>query len=182
MTTQSTQATGQKWLEFQGISLLSWRREDSNWPPEGMSFKKATEDQVCFVGDTLPKAYCDNIDEYRWANGGEGVQVIGSHRSKSCYLPVYGLDIPSLGVRAVLSNNFHVWSVSIELPRAVDLSMFKDRMSTEPCDPMYCYGFENRWVYNTPEHNPCVFTVQMGSRYDIYALFMSIAHQLRATK
>lgn len=183
MTTQAaTQAPAQKWLVFQGPSLLSWRREESNWPREGMSYKGATEDQVCFVGDTLPKAYCTNFDEYRWANGGEGVQVIGSHCSKSCDLPVYGLDIPHLGVRAVISNNFHVWSVSIELPRAVDLSAFADRMTKEPCDSIYCYGFDARWVYNTPAFNPCIFTVQMSSRYDIYAMFLSIAHQLRATK
>lgn len=172
----------QKWLVFQGSTLLSWRREDSNWPEEGMTFKGATEDQVCFVGDTLPKAYCTNRDEYRFAAQGMGVQVIGSHRSKSCNLPVYGLDIPHLGVRAVLSNNFHVWVLSLELPRPVDLSMFEGRMSTTPCVPMYCSGFAEHWVYNTPAYNPCVFTVEMMSRYDIYALFMSIAHQLRATK
>lgn len=183
MTTQAaTQAPAQKWLVFQGPSLLSWRREDSNWPDDKMLYKGATESQVCFVGDTLPKAYCTNIDEYRWANGGEGVQVIGGHRSKSCDLPVYGLDIPHLGVRAVLSDNFHGWVVSVETPKPVDLSMFVGRMSDKPCNPMYCSGFESRWVYGPPSLNPCVFTVEMWSQYDVYAMFLSIAHQLRATK
>lgn len=147
-----------------------------------MNFKKATEGQVCFVGDTLPKAYCTSKEEYRFAVDGMGVQVIGSHRSKSCDLPVYGLDIPHLGVRAVLSDNFHGWVVSVETPKPVDLSMFDSRMSDKPCVPMYCSGFEDRWVYGTRAHNPCVFTVEMWSQYDIYAMFMTIAHQLRTAK
>ena len=178
----TNQTAVQKWLVFKGQSLSSWRRDDSNWPGENMKFKGAVEDQVCFVGDTLPKAYCTTSDEYSFASQGDGIQVVGSHRSKSCDLPVYGLDIPHLGVRAVLSNNFHGWVVSVELPRAVDLSMFDGMMSKEPCNPMYCSGFTHGWVYGPRSLNPSVFTVEMGSRYDIYAMFLSIAHQLRATK
>lgn len=177
----TVQATAQKWLVFSGPSLLSWRRGD-NWPGDEMLYKKATEDQVCFVGDTLPRAYCTNIDEYRWASQGEGVMVIGSHRSKSCDLPVYGLDIPHLGMRAVLSNNFHGWVVSVETPSPVDMSMFANKMSTEPCNPIYCSGFDTRWVMGPPGLDQCVFTATMGLSHDIYAMFLIIAHQLRTKK
>lgn len=167
-------------LVFSGPSLLSWRQVDSNWPEEGKTFKKATEGQVCFVGDTLPKAYCTRREEYRYAVDGLGVQVIGGHRSKSCDLPVYGLDIPHLGVRAVLSDNFHGWVVSVETPKLVDLSMMEGRMSTKPCDPMYCSGFRGDWVLGAYENiETRAFTVEMWSQYDVYALFMTIAHQLR---
>jgi hypothetical protein len=169
-------------LAFQGSSLLNWRRDEGNWPDKKMYYYNATADQVCFVGDTLPKAWCDTIDEYRWANGNEGVQVIGLHTSKSCHLPVYGLDIPTLGVRAVLSYNFHQWTVSLELPRAVDLSMFKDRMTAEALSPIYCYGFSDSWVKGPYTPDALLFTVQMWSQHDIYAMFMFITHQLRAAK
>lgn len=174
--------TATVWLQFDGEPLIDWRRKDSNWPRETVNFAKSTEYQVCFVGDTLPKAYCANADEYRYANGGAGVMVIGSHRSKSIDLPVYGVDIPSLGVRAVISDNFHQWTVSVELPRPVDLSQFKDVMSMDRQDPSYCYGFEGRWVYPSPEESPTIWTTRMSSTYDIYAVFMSIAHQLRTGK
>lgn len=169
-------------LDFKGESLLSWCREDSNWPDEKMLYKKATEHQVMFVRDTLPKAYVSTQEEYNFATEDLGTQVIGTHISKSCDLPVYGLDIPSLGVRAVLSNNFYGWVVSIESPKPVDMSMFEGRISQEPCKPIYCSGFKEQWVLGTPAQNPCVFTVEMWSEYDLYALFMRLSHQLRAAK
>lgn len=172
------QATAPKWLVFNGPSLLSWRRVESNWPQDEMLWKKATEDQVCFVGDTLPKAYSVNIDERLFASE-YGIQVIGGHTSKSCDLPVYGVDIPSIGVRAVLSNNFYGWAVSLEIPRVVDLSMFDDRVSKEAIDPLYCSGFEGRWVKGPRSVDPCAFTTQVWSQHDLYAMFLSISHQVR---
>lgn len=168
-----------RWLDFSGIPLLQWRRDESNWPDDKMLYKGATEGQVCFVGDTLPRAYCNTREDYKFAQEGMGVRVIGGHTSKSCYLPVYGLDIPHLGVRSVMSNNFYRWVVSIDLPRPVDLSMFDDRMSTEACNPLYCSGFDARWVLGPKSHYPMAFTVEMGSREDIYAMFLFINHALR---
>ena len=74
-------STQQNGLVFQGPSLLSWRRQDSNWPEDGMKFKSSMVDQVCFVGDTLPKAYCNDSDQYRWANGGDS-HILGDRRGR----------------------------------------------------------------------------------------------------
>lgn len=168
-------------LKFTGVPLLEWCRTDGSWPDDGKLFKNATVEQACFVRDKLPCAFALDRSEYERHQGGDGTVVIGTHRSKSCVLPVYGLDIKSLGVRAVMRNNFHNWVVSITMPRQVDLAMFKAQGARldEPVNAVYCEGFEGRWVLGSYDHDPCAFTIELNDSYALYALFMTIAHQLR---
>lgn len=168
-------------LEFSGAPLLEWCRTDGSWPDDGMAYKGAMVDQVCFVRDKLPCAFAQDRSEYSHHQSGDGTAVIGTHRSKSCVLPVYGLDIKSLGVKAVMRNNFYNWVVSITMPRQVDLAMFKAQGARldEPVNAVYCEGFEGRWVLGSYDHDPCAFTIELNDSYALYALFMTIAHQLR---
>jgi len=146
-----------------------------------MIFKNATVEQVCFVRDKLPCAFALDRSEYERHQGGDGTIVIGTHRSKSCVLPVYGLDIKSLGVRAVMRNNFHNWVVSITMPRPVDLSAFKTQGArlSEAINHVYCEGFQDRHVLGSYDQDRCAFTVELHDNYGLYAMYMMIAHQLR---
>lgn len=168
-------------LEFSGTPLLEWCRTDGSWPDDSRVYKNAAVDQVCFVRNKLPCAFVQDRDEYSRHQSGDGTVVIGTHRSKSCVLPVYGLDIKSLGVKAVTRGNFYNWAVSITTPRPVDLSMFKAQGArlSEPVNPVYCEGFEDRWVLGSYDQDPCAFTIELNDDYALYALFMTIAHQLR---
>jgi hypothetical protein len=168
-------------LEFSGVPLLEWCRAAGSWPDDGMIYKNATVDQVCFVRDKLPCAFVQGRDEYSRHQSGNDTVVIGTHRSKSCVLPVYGLDIKSLGVKAVMRNNFYNWAVSITMPRPVDLSMFKAQgvRFGAPVNAVYCEGFEDRWVLGSYAQDQCAFTIELNNNYALYALFMMIAHQLR---
>ena len=170
-------------LEFSGPALLAWCRGD-NWPAKEMLYANATVHQVLFVRDTLPSAFAKDREEYR-AHSSDldrpATMVVATHRSKSCNLPVYGLAIASLGVRAVLRGNFHDWKVSIDAPAPVDLSAFASRTNlAEQINPVYCEGFDESLVLGPHATSPRRFTVSIGDEYDVYALFLTMAHQLRA--
>ena len=166
-------------LDFDGQDLLAWCRVDDNWPRKEMFYKDAVEDQVLFVRDQLPKAYAADQAEYTRATSGEGTKVVGLHTSKSCVIPVYGIDIPSLGVRAVLSYNFHNWVVSVTLPRPVDLSIVGDLSTAKPVASCYASGFKDEWCFGVPTPTATKFTLFLGNKYEVYLFFRNLAYQLR---
>ena len=176
---------GAKRLDFDGEAILAWCRGD-NWPAETMIYAGAVKRQVMFMRDTLPSAFAADGEEYRrhsFATEDAGTVVASTHRSKSCTLPVYGIDVRSLGLRAVVRDNFHNWKVSVEAPCPVDLALFKSRVNlSERIAPCYCEGFREEWVLGAHAENPRAFTVEMGSEHDVYALFLSMAAQLRGDR
>ena len=172
-------------LEFTGPSLLRWCRVESNWPGESMVYAGAMKRQVLFVRDTLPLTWAQSADEYarhsNYDGEGGGTQVIATHRSKSITLPVYGLDVPRLGLRAVVRDNFHNWKVSIAAERPIDLAPMGHLVDpTERVHSVYCEGFREEWVLGSHATDPRRFTVEMSREHDVYAMFLLIAHQLRA--
>ena len=172
-------------ISFDGEALLAWCRGD-NWPAATMIYESAVKRQVMFMRDTLPYAFTIDGEEYhRHASATEdaGTVVASTHRSKSCVLPVYGIDVRSLGLRAVVRGNFHNWMVSVEAPRPLDLAMFAHSTDlSNRIDSCYCEGFREEWVLGPHAKNPRAFTVEMNGEHDVYALFLSMAHQLRGAK
>ena len=65
--------------------------------------------------------------------------------------------------------------------RALDLEMFARCTNlSERIVSCYCEGFREEWVLGPHAENPQAFTVEMSSEHDVYALFLSMAHQLRS--
>jgi hypothetical protein len=110
-----------------------------------------------------------------------GVRVVSVHTSKSCKLPVYGIDyIP--GLVLTLRGNFHNWQISVKSERDLDLDLFGVGESEERgISHCYCEGFPGcRWSPNTYPDNKKDFTVTVwGPRERVYTLLWQIGKNFR---
>ena len=110
-----------------------------------------------------------------------GVKVVSTHTSKSCKLPVYGIDyIP--GLVLTLRGNFYNWQISVKSDR--DLNLELDGLaSSEKRDISHCYceGFpEDRWSGNTYAENPRDFTLTVwGPEERVYTILWQIGRNFK---
>lgn len=158
-------------LKFSGPTLLEWRKTGNMSP--------GSAHQVGFVGDNLPIACSIDRDEYTMIR--ERVRIVGQHTSKSVSLPVFGIEIPHLGLSAVLSNNFCDWTVSVAIPRGVDITSMRYFVFMDALDSTLCPGFEDGWVRGAYSPTATEWTVQtINTEAAVFALFHTICTQLRA--
>jgi hypothetical protein len=159
----------------EGLGLLDWCRARPEIP-ESMSYRNAHWAQACFVRDFLPCAWGIDEDERQAHTRGDATRVIGVHCSKSIYLPVYGIDIPRLGVRAVLRNNFYDWNVSIDSlhPCPSPGRLF----SEDNIDYCFFQGFPPEWCFKSYQENPKRFSFYVNGNYSLYAYFTLLARNI----
>lgn len=109
------------------------------------------------------------------------VKVVSTHKSKSCKLPVYGIDfIP--GIVLTFRGNFHNWQISVKAERDLDLDLVGVGGSEErEISHCYCEGFpRERWSGNTYPDNKRDFTVTIwGPDERLHTLFWQIAKNFR---
>lgn len=110
-----------------------------------------------------------------------GVKVVSTHTSKSCKLPVYGIDyIPGLSM--TLRDNFHNWQISVKADRDIHIDLKGVGSSEEgSIHHCYCEGFpEDRWSGNTYPDNKREFTITIwGPQERVYLLLWQIAKNYR---
>ncbi len=176
------------------LQLQEWYRQ---WLEEYKDSNKiyarvngeASLPQAHFVRDVLPSVIWGNT----WSEVcDQHVTVIGEHTSKSVRLPVYGIEVPHLGLRLVMRYNYFDWNASIisERPIEADLQGFETAFGTgQPragwCEgdswgycffqgfpPEYCFG---PWVLNSRKFSLCI-----EDNYNLFTFVWLITRYLRA--
>ena len=152
--------------------LLEWMRSTPDIEDK-MLWKKAAEQQMCFVRDTLALSLLH-----------VPVFVLSTHTSKSIKLPVYGMELRN-GIEVIMRENFYGWVVSIKTPIGMELMLdpVSDRFYGESREVSegqykhdadiphcYCEGFSEDWVYPFYREGCRMCTVRIDSDYQLYTL------------
>jgi hypothetical protein len=148
--------------------------------------------QIVFLRDVLMRAVCEDEVEataYRPSNGGEpGVvsccEIIGTHTSQSCVLPVVRITPLGLGFVAWLRGNFYNWMVSIETTDGAEVdidhgTLFDPDAKHAAC---YCEGFPAGAVFGPYARNRARFTVCLDGQYEVFAMLHLISRWARRTR
>lgn len=162
----------------EGPALAAWWRAAADTIPEAMYYRKAAADQVLFVRDRLPAVWANSSEEYDAHSDGCATRVVGTHRSKSIELPVYGLEISRLGLRVVLRDNFYDWNLVVDSDRPVVIDPTR---LFPPNDLGSCFyqGFPAAWVEATPyAQSQTRFACYLENAYALHTFFHLVARAL----
>ena len=148
--------------------------------------------QIVFLRDVLMRAVCEDDVEanaYRPSNDGEpGVvsccEIIGTHTSRSCVLPVVRIKPIGVGFTAWLRGNFYNWMVSIETTDGAEVdidhgTLFDPNAKHAAC---YCEGFPSDAVFGSYASNRARFTVCLGSEYAVFTMLHLVSRWARRTR
>lgn len=170
-----------------GPTLRAWRSDRPAVAPE-MLWKAPADAQIAFVARVAVRAWARSYEEYYaavGAGGGEGVRVVGMHRSKSIDLPVYGLDLAaSHGLRVVARCNFHNWMVSVAARAPLPAAFGRDaRRLFNPATAhaaVYCEGFPAGWVFGAFAADRARFTLECdASEHEFFTLLFLLDRAAR---
>lgn len=148
----------------------------ANKPDDGLIYKDGLKPQVRFVQHTIYRDLffdkeCIGIDkysdEYDEAYDNFTPLVISTHKSKSVLLPVFELNLESVGVKLVLRNNFYDWNVSVESEKEIFCD-FKGLITEASYADCYCQGFPKNRIYGQYEEDRKRFTVCLSDDYKLY--------------
>lgn len=111
------------------MDLQKWISE--NLPNDELLWKGPMLKQVNWVRDRLVGLVSAGLDERIQ------VQVISTHMSKSCHLPVYQLLRRDLGLEIVLRSNFHDWKMSVISEDSINADFGGLFHTMSPIEPDY---------------------------------------------
>lgn len=156
---------------------------------EEMLWKSAAGAQIRFVRDELGRIVFPGLT---YAEMGEKIDVVSTHRSKSIDLPVFGLFRDDLGCRIFLRNNFYNWKVSVSsgVPIVADFTgLFH---TSPPPEPEYtgnplnsCYfeGFPEEIVYDYYDAgDKCKFSAEIHGDHSLWTTVFLIMRARGAVK
>ena len=144
------------------VDLTAWVRVNS--PEDCMLYKNRFSEQVCFVRDILAKLL--DIED-------NDVTVITTHNSKSITLPVYRLYSKKYNLEIILSDNFYLWSISVNSAEPIDvdfIGLFNEKSS------YFYYGFPKDKIYESYSKNKNQFSFHVYSKYNLYSVFYILRH------
>lgn len=143
--------------------LLQWMR---SWEiPETRIYRKAAENQACFVRDKL----CQDLLHVP-------VFVVSTHTSKSIKLPVYRFRMQN-GIIVTMRENFYGWVVSLKSPFEINLPediVHGDGGGNGDVTSCYCEGFKEDWVYPYATEKVRLTTFRVDDDYSLFALFREL--------
>lgn len=142
------------------VDLLTWSRV--NYPSVDMLYKDAYWKQIMEVRDYLPYLLASDYEQFKNIT----INVIGTHKSKSITLPVYEVNLPHIGIKLIMRNNFFDWKVSIISDTDIEIKnydLFKDRK----IEPVYCEGFKKEQVFGPYSENKKQFTIEIEDTYKL---------------
>lgn len=145
--------------------LLNYMR--GSYIDDNMIWKDRADEQMIFMRDDIALRLL-----------GVPVFHIGTHRSKSIELPVYGFVMRN-GTAVIARDNFHNIKVSVVPPKALPkkclpLDLITDGLSSDIHD-CYLEGFKKEWAYGRYEPGKKGgFTVEVYEKYDFYVLMYCI--------
>ncbi len=132
-------------------------------------------DQVRFVRDEVSSLLSRTYKEYR-----DLTDVVSTHRSKSCTLPVFFIDLPKDGVKIWMRYNFYNWNVSVESDRPLTCDFLHTFSIESGLSYCYCEGMEDKKFESYKDNNK-KFTVCIGNKYDVY-VFLSVLRKFLGIK
>lgn len=142
------------------VDLLTWSR--ANVPSDDMIFKDHYWKQIMVVRDHIPYLLIDNYEQFKELT----VNVIGTHKSKGIVLPVYEINLPHVGIKIIMRNDFFDWKVSVISEKDIELKksdLFKDK----EISPVYCEGFKKEHVFGPYSKNKKQFTIEIDDTYKL---------------
>ena len=175
---------------------FSERLGSNTW--NGLNYGKASQNQIMFVRDSIiktlhgtwafPPYEGENI--FNESNEERALRkpkflVVGSHRSKSCELPVYYLKLgEAVGdqpIEIVMRDNFHDWNVSVR--SAVPLKgVFTVLISK---NTSYCFyqGFPSEFIFEAySEENNKEFSFYLNTDQELWTFFWLLFHDALKSK
>jgi hypothetical protein len=146
---------------------------NNNPEDEGLLWGKAALTQAIFVRDNLAPL----------VTGRAGAEVISTHRSKSCELPVYQLNHPRQKLFMTMRGNFYDWKVSVTCPLSVSARLLHGLHNPDSgllCHAVYFEGFPDHLVYPPlrPEVDSCMFSLETRSNYSLWAITFLLARHV----
>ncbi len=154
------------------VDVTAWIRV--NEPDENLIYAKGLGDQVCFVRDRLCQLLRSTYEEWR----DNPPLVISTHYSKSVKLPVFQINLEKYGIEMVLRYNFYDWKISVKSDKPLDFDYMGLFNPTEEISYLYCEGFPRDKVYGSYEQSHSQFTIEIGSRYDLYTFIFLLKNYL----
>ena len=150
------------------------------WRNKGLIYEEAANKQVMWVRDKLINAISRSLWEKELRNNGiPKFFVVGEHRSKSCALPVYYINLGF--VRLVMRNNFYDWNISVDS----DSPIIGDIQDTINSDT-YCFfqGFPSDWKFSQYDvmNNNKRFSFWVTSDEELFVFFWLLSRILIGVK
>lgn len=151
-------------------------------------YAKSAEDQIMFVRDTLSSLFLrediksnftDKFNSEDWYKIRlNTVKVIGTHRSKSCKLPVYEISFVP-GNIITMRNNFYDWKVSVDSEKEINIE-YAGLFNPDASMSSVCFeGFPEDRCFGPYSNNKKQFSVEIFSEYALWAFLWQIANCLR---
>ncbi len=162
--------------QAEGKQLQEWANE--NKPADDLIYKNGYWDQIMFVRDVVTPLllWGGNYDEYKALE--QNTRVISTHRSKSVILPVFLIEMPD-GTRFTLRYNFYNWKVSVDSPKDVEADFLGLFDQNAQVHPVYCEGFDPKWVYGAYATNKRQFTIELpAGNYHLFTFFWIFAKKI----
>ncbi|HJY98888.1 MAG TPA: hypothetical protein VJ227_04190 [Patescibacteria group bacterium] len=158
--------------------LLKYRIPLQDWanafePGDEMLWKRGYWEQIVFVRDEIHRLFVATYEESKR----NPVMVVSMHTSKSIRLPVYNIKVP--GIEIWMRYNFFDWKVSIRSERPVPDVFHNIIRKDVKIHEVYFEGFSKDWIFGSYDENPCQFSVEVRTDYDLYAFLLVIADALR---
>lgn len=157
----------------------------NNEPSDTMIYRDGYWAQIRFIRDRLPELFHDIIYNNKYAvnytEASKRIVVINTHTSKSIKLPVVLIDLEdTLGFQLIMRNNFHDWKISV-LSSAFSIQadfggLFEQ---DEKINPIYCEGFEEKFVFDSYQNNKKFFTVEIRNDYQVYTFIFLVINSLK---
>lgn len=158
------------------VDVTAWIRV--NEPDEKLIYAKGLGEQVCFVRDTLCEMLRSTYEEWR----DNPPMVISTHYSKSVKLPVFQINLEKYGIEMILRYNFYDWKISVKSDKPLDFDCIGLFNPTAEISYHYCEGFPKDKVYGSYEQNHSQFTIEIGSRYNLYTFIFLLKKYLGIKK
>lgn len=154
-----------------GKSLIAWSA--GRLPPDDALWREAYHRQLTFVRHDLPRAWRAAPP----AEVHDTILVVGEHLERRIELPVYQVDLPTVGVVALLRSDFHRWTVAISATRPVRVAtsgLFDPSIGAPPWSRV---GMPAAWHFGAYNLDHARFTAVVATDLQLYALMHMVARR-----
>jgi hypothetical protein len=154
-----------------GKSIIAWSAERE--PPLDALWRDAYHRQMSFVLHDLPRAWrsAPTVEVL------DTILAVGFHRAKGIDLPIYQIDLPTLGITAMLRGDLHRWTVAVKREHATPIDsagLFDQERVAQPWESV---GIDTGWRFGSYAANPARFTAIVTTDFQVYTLLHMLVHK-----
>lgn len=167
-------------------------------------YSKAARGQILFIRDVIaplvfsgipykdiPDCTIDHPDGSAYETK-RTANVVGTHYSKSCELPVYHFERRDLGLQFIMRGNFHDWKLSVLSHHPVEAYALRVLGYTSPprdpdytgdcLAPVYFEGFDTDWCFGYFSENSHKFSISLADDQSLWTAIFLMMYERRALK